>query len=147
MPHDFKHFPELTNSQMDFYYFESPHKQIFESFFAEVSKVVDGDTIRVKVPWRDFDFPIRFLNTNAPEMNEGGGESKEWLTKQIINQHVYIEVDEDQRVGKWGRLLGIIIHKGMNMNEMSINMGFATTFDERNEGKLPDIEKILAESI
>ena len=28
---------------------------------------------------RDFDFPVRFLGINAPEMNEGGGEAREYL--------------------------------------------------------------------
>ena len=47
MAHDFKQFPELTNSQMVMYYFQSPHKQITEPFEAKVVKVTDGDTIRV----------------------------------------------------------------------------------------------------
>ena len=36
MVHDFKAFPELTNSQMDLYYWDSPHKQITDDFDAVV---------------------------------------------------------------------------------------------------------------
>ena len=39
MPHDFKRFPELTNSQMDFYYDDSPHPQITEDISVRVIKV------------------------------------------------------------------------------------------------------------
>ena len=84
MGHDFKRFPELTNNQMQFYYFESPHKQIVEGFLAKVIKVTDGDTIRVYTDSRNFDFPVRLANIDAPELGEGGEVSKSWLTSQIL---------------------------------------------------------------
>jgi len=54
MAHDFKRFPELTNNQMNLYYFDSPHQQIAEDFDAKVVNVHDGDTVRLEVSWRDF---------------------------------------------------------------------------------------------
>lgn len=143
MAHDFERFPELTNSQMDFYYFSSPHKQIFEDFVAEVTKVVDGDTIRVRCGFRDFEFPIRFLGTNAKEMSEGGEDAKSFLENLLLGEEVYIIVDKTQRVGKWGRLLGRINHKGIDVNAMMIMQGRSTTFDARDEGKIPNINKTL----
>lgn len=143
MPHDFNRFPELTNSQMNVYYFESPHKQILEDFRATVVKVHDGDTITLRTDFRDFDFPLRFLNTNAPEMSEGGQEAKSWLEDKILNEEVEILIDKNQRVGKWGRLLGQVFHRGMNVNEESIRAGKATSFDDREEGMLPDLNKML----
>ena len=71
---DFVRFPELTNAQMGLYYFDSPHKQIGEDFFATVVNVHDGDTIRVKTDFRDFTFPIRFSNILAAELKEKGGK-------------------------------------------------------------------------
>jgi len=131
MPHDFKNFPELTNNQMQFYYWASPHKQITESFRAKVVKVTDGDTIRVECNFRDFNFPIRFSNTDAPEMDTAAGEkSKSWLENQIMGQEVDIIIDQDNRVEKWGRLLGEVIFSGLNMNEMSMLMGHAHKFGE-----------------
>lgn len=142
--HDFKRFPELANAQMSFYYWASPHKQIFNDFRAICTKVIDGDTIRVKWSERDFEFPIRMLDTNAPEMNEEGGEvSRSWLEKQILNKEIEIIIDANQRVGKWGRLLGTIMQGGLNINQQSIIQGFATSFENRNEGKLPDINKVI----
>lgn len=130
MPHNFNLFPELTNNQMQFYYLQSPHRQITESFIARVSKVIDGDTIRVKWTERDFDFPVRFININAPEMSNGGGESKKWLENQIADEEVYIKVNPRDRVGKWGRILGEVFHMGINMNEMSLQSGMAFKFGE-----------------
>ena len=119
MPHDFNKFPELTNAQMELYYFESPHKQITEDFVAEVVKVTDGDTVRVTCSFRDFDFPVRFLDINAPEMNEPNGrEVQQWLESEILGTEVDITIDRNHRVDKWGRILGKIINRGMDMGEL-----------------------------
>ena len=143
--HDFKRFPELANSQMDLYYFESPHKQIVADFRATVVKVHDGDTITLRTEFRDFDFPLRFLDTNAPELSEPGGlESKDWLKSKIEGLEVEILIDPDQRVGKFGRLLGKVLSGGMNINEESILTGKATTFEGRRESQLPDLNKELS---
>jgi len=129
--HDFKKFPELTDSQMQLYYFQSPHKQITNNFRAKVAKVTDGDTIRVETDFRDFNFPIRFSNIAAPELNEKGGkESQSWLEKQILGEEVEIMIDPENRVEKWGRLLGDVHHGGFSMNEMSMIMGHSIPFEE-----------------
>ncbi len=147
MAHDFKKFPELTNSQMDFYYFESPHKQIFENFFAEVIRVTDGDTIQVTMDERDFDFPIRFLDINAPELSEERGESvKEWLKQRIEKQEVEILIDKNNRVDKFGRLLGRIFHRGMDTGNEMRDLGLVTSFEARNEGKIPSTNKTFPEA-
>ena len=138
MMHDFKRFPELTNSQLQIYYFESPHKQLIEDFRAKVVKVIDGDTIRVEMNDRDFDFPIRFSNTAAPEMSEAGGrEAQSWLENQILGKEVDIVIHES-RVGKWGRLLGEVISNGVSMNEESMRRGFAIPFSERESSTIPN---------
>ena len=138
--HDFKRFPELTNSQMDFYYFDSPHKQITENFMAKVVKVTDGDTIRVEWEERDFTFPIRFIDTDAPELpTRAGIKSQRWLEKNILGKKVEILIDPTNRVEKWGRLLGEILYQGININKQSILENFAgrfidaTTTDEQTQ--------------
>ena len=146
MAHNFNTHPELSNAQMRFYYWDSPFKQITKDFTAHVEKVHDGDTITVSCDFRDFSFPIRFLGTNAPELNEDGGhESRNWLETLLLNQDIEIEIDPKQRVGKWGRILGNIIFNGLNINEMSIREGWATTFEDRNRGKIEDINKLMAD--
>jgi len=137
MSHDFKNFPELTNSQMDLYYFMSPHKQIFENFQAKVIRVTDGDTIQVEWEERNFDFPVRFLDINAPEMSEARGqEVKDWLRLRIENAEVEIQINKDNRVDKWGRLLGRVFHRGMDTAKEMRDLGLVTSFEARNEGKI-----------
>lgn len=144
MPHDFKKFPELTNQQMDFYYFQSPHRQITEDFRAKVIDVHDGDTIKVRWKERNFDFPIRFLYTSAPELDEFRGiEARNWLRDKLMGQEVDIMINQKNRVEKWGRLLGVIMHKGISMNEEIVREGKALSWEERNQGKIPTIIELF----
>ncbi len=142
MAHDFKRFPELTNRQLQ-EHIVSPHPQITEDIFVKVIKVIDGDTIRVEWDERDFDFPVRFLGINAPEMNEGGGDAREYLKNVILNEEVLLKIDKRQRVGKYGRLLAKIISLGMDMGDAMMRLGLATSFENRDEGKIPDLNKEL----
>jgi len=139
--HDFERFPELANSQMAVYYFESPHKQIFDDFRAKVVKVHDGDTITVRTSFRDFDFPIRMIGIDAPELNmEGGKESQSYLEGQILNEEVDIIVNRKQRVGKWGRLLGQVFFGGRCLGDELIRSGLAWPFGQRREGLIPEVK-------
>ena len=141
MPHDFKRFPELTNAQMQIYYWSSPHKQITEDFIAKVVKVSDGDTIRVLWDERDFDFPIRLFNLAAPELNETGGkESQSWLEKLILGKDVEIIIS-DERVEKWGRLLASVFFAGFDITEDSIRNGHGIAWkDRKSSGPIPDFK-------
>ena len=139
--HDYDRYPELTNKQLAEYGFSSPHKQITEDFYANVIKVVDGDTIRVECDFRDFNFPIRFLGIDAPEMSEGGEEAREWLKSRILGEEIEVKIDKRQRVGKYGRLLGQIHHMGMDIGEVMRQLCLVISFDQRNEGKLPELTK------
>ncbi len=131
MAHDFKQFPELTNSQMQIYYFESPHRQITEPFMAKVVKVTDGDTIRVTWEERDFNFPIRFAELAAPELDEAGGiESQSWLESMILDEEVEI-IPTKMRVEKWGRLLANVIFLGLDVSRQSIENGHAVSWANR----------------
>jgi len=130
---------------MQFYYFDSPHKQITENFRARVIKVTDGDTVRVTMSERNFDFPIRMADIAAPELNERGGrESQKWLSTQILGKDVEIIINERNRVGKWGRLLGAVMSGGMDMGELSKVMGHAVSWDERaSQNLFPKLESLL----
>ena len=137
MAHDFKAFPELANHQVELYYFDSPHKQIFEDFTAKVMKVTDGDTIRVQWSERDFDFPVRFINIAAPERKETGGpESRNWLESQVLGELVDIKITPSLRVGKWGRILGYVHLKGIDMGEASMMNGHSISWDDRDSGSV-----------
>ena len=122
---------------MQFYYFQSPHKQITESFSARVVRVHDGDTITVNWRERDFDFPVRFSDTAAPELSEEGGfEARDWLEERILGTMVDIEVDPDNRVEKWGRILGRVFIGGIDIGAEETRLGFSKTWSMRNDGKV-----------
>lgn len=140
--HDYKSYPELSNSQLSTIGFSSPHVQITESFDAEVVKVHDGDTITVRVGFRDFVFPIRFLDINAPEMSEGGLEAREWLNSRLLGEVVHVVIDASNRVGKYGRLLGRIVHSGLDVGLEMLNLGLVKTFGS-DVGVIPKLDKLF----
>ena len=144
MAHDFERFPELTNSQMELYYFDSPHKQITEDFSALCVKVHDGDTITVRWQDRDFDFPVRFSGINAPELSEGGDKSGDWLRQRIEGKNIDVIIDPTNRVGKFGRILGKVMHGGMDLSEEMVLLNLAHPFEQKDEGEIPTLDRVLA---
>lgn len=144
--HDFVRFPELTDSQMNFYYFQSPHKQIVEDFNAKVVVVHDGDTVTLETSFRDFQFPLRLSGINAPELNEGGEEALSWLEREISGRNVTIIMNKENRVGKFGRLIGDIMFNGLSMSNTMLNLGLVEDFKRKGEGKLPNPSKFFRSS-
>lgn len=139
--HDYKKFPELSKKQIAEFGFNSPHKQIEEDFFATVVKVHDGDTITLRTGFRDFDFPVRFLDIDAPEMNAGGEVTREWLNGRLLGEVVQIIINQDNKVDKYGRLLGHVFHRGLDVGMEELNLGLAKPFSARREGEFPNLQK------
>ena len=142
--HDFVKFPELRKAQLEILQFLSPHKQITEDFEAEVVRVHDGDTITLRTDFRDFDFPLRFLGIDAPEMNAGGEEARDWLRDRILDEDVQILINPQNRVDKYGRLLGRVFHMGQDVGDEMLRMRLVTTFENRRESEFPDLNKMFA---
>ena len=142
--HDYEKFPELTNAQIDEYGFQSPHEQITEDFRAVVVRVHDGDTITLATDFRDFAFPLRFVDIDAPEMSEGGEEARDWLREQILNEEVQIKINKNNRVGKYGRLLGKVISRGIDMGEAELRLGLAKPFGKKKEGEPQNLDKLFS---
>jgi len=143
MVHDFDKFPELTNAQLETMMFESPHQQISEDFEATVVKVHDGDTITLHTTFRDFDFPLRLAFIDAPEMNEGGDIARDWLEGKLLGNKINVLMDRHNRVGKFGRLIGEVQSKGINMGNEMLMLGLVKPFAKRDEGKLPDLNQVF----
>lgn len=142
--HDFQKYPELTNQQLETEEFASPHIQIKADFTARVEKVVDGDTIHLSCQFRDFTFPLRFLDIDAPELNEENGkEVQQWLKAEIEGREVEIKINRHNRVGKYGRLLGKVYLNGMDMGEIMQHLGMAVPFGKKNEGHIPKLDKVF----
>ena len=143
--HDFKAYPELTNSELATFGFVSPHVQIVRDFTAEVVKVHDGDTITLRTSFRDFDFPLRMNDIDAPELNTGirGEEARDFLKGLIEGEMVEIQINPDNRVGKYGRLLGKVFSVGQDVGGLMLIYGYALPFSRRREGEMIDLNKEL----
>lgn len=142
--HDYKNYPELSNSQLETMGLSSPHKQITEDFEAVVVKVHDGDTVTLQAEFRDFLFPLRLLDVDAPEMSEGGAVTRDWLRERLLGEKVKILINPLNRVGKYGRLLGKIFHCGMNVADEMIYLGLVAQFGMKKEGEIPNANKFFA---
>lgn len=150
---NFKDWPELPNKMLDFYYWHSPHKQMFETFNADVIRVHDADTVIVRIPERDFDFPVRFSNSSARELKEteerdtsfqlcaDGQTAQQWLENRVLGKEVTI-ILEKSRVEKWGRLLGKVIFEGIDLGDELVTHGMSIPWANRIDGKIPQINKI-----
>lgn len=136
--HDFRRFPELSNSQLNDFGLISPHPQITEDFDAEVVKVHDGDTVTIRTSFRDFDFPLRILDIDAPELSEGGNVARDYLSARILGKTVRVVMDYSNRVGKYGRLLGHILSAGMSVAEEMLSVGLVSPFGFKKESEVPD---------
>lgn len=143
--HNYDQYPELTNAQLSVLQFTSPHTQITEDFDADCVRVIDGDTIELSTDFRDFVFPLRIAEINAPEMNEGGQEAKDWLQEKIEGKKLRVEIDRNNRVGRYGRLLGKVSYNGLNVAQEMFYLGFVSLFEQRNEGKIDSWTKQLLE--
>lgn len=138
---------EWSSVQLREWGFASPHKQVGSGFFsARVVGVHDGDTISLSTGWRDFNFPLRIANIDAPEMNEGGEKARDWLRSRILGQNVVVSVNPKNRVGKYGRLIGEVFHGGFNLGDEMRRRGLVFKFGQRNLFKVPDLGKLLQEA-
>jgi endonuclease YncB( thermonuclease family) len=143
LEHDYKRYPELTNAELEMFELTSPHVQIKNDFEAVVVKVHDGDTVRLRTTFRDFDFPLRLLDIDAPELSEGGEEVRDWLKARVLNEKVEIRINKFNRVGKYGRLLGKLVAKGFDMGETMLQLGMVKPFGAKNQDKIPSVGKLL----
>lgn len=141
--HDWVNYPELTNDELEELRFVSPHEQITEDFEATVVKVHDGDTITLSTTFRSFDFPLRFADIDAPEMNAGGEVARDWLRSKILGQKISVEIDDRDRVDKWGRLLGRVFYMGLDVGQEQVYLGLSKPFGEIGD-EIPNLKKEFA---
>jgi len=142
--HDFKSYPELTNSQLDVLLFVSPHPQMTEDFVGVVEKVHDGDTVTVSISTRDFSFPVRLLDIDAPELSEGGVEAREYLRSRVLGETVFFSLDSRNRVDKYGRLLARLLHGGFDLGQEMLGLGYVVPFGKKHEGEPESVDKIFS---
>lgn len=103
---------------------------------ATCSKVIDGDTIKVKNAYQKISdnesikLPdikkIRLVGVNTPEMGMLGADiSKMLLEKLCLNKKIRLKIDEKNPIDKYGRTLAIVIIDSKNINQILLNEGLA----------------------
>lgn len=98
---------------------------------ARVTKVVDGDTIRVAL--NNKDETIRMIGINTPESVDPrrevecfGKEASNRLKELVSGKDVLLEADQSQdERDRYGRLLRYVWLNGMNINKAMVSEGFA----------------------
>lgn len=97
----------------------------------EVTRVHDGDTLKVKGD--SGELTIRLVGIDAPEKSKKKREpgqpfsqkAKEYLADLVLNRSVDVK---EYGVDRYGRILGIIVLEGTNINLEMLKMGFAEVY-------------------
>ena len=125
--------------------------------YGNVEKVIDGDTIDVKINIqltkksdlkkyylnKDSVIRVRLYAIDSPELKEGKFSHfvKEYVEDVLLKKSVKIEVVSKD---KYGRFVGIVWNKNINFNQHMLEEGFAF-LDQRYLRRLYKKEFILAE--
>jgi micrococcal nuclease len=98
-----------------------------------VTRVVDGDTLRVRCAGRDE--RVRLLQIDTPEREEPlYVEAREALRARIAGREVWLEPWREPR-DDHGRLLAYAFAGGENLNLTMIREGFSPYFDRYGAGR------------
>ena len=97
----------------------------------EVTRVHDGDTI--KVMGDSGELTVRLVGIDAPERskkkrNPGqpfSQEATKYLAKLVLNRSVEVK---EYGVDRYGRILGIVVRRGTDINLEMLKMGFAEVY-------------------
>ena len=91
----------------------------------KVLKVGDGDTITIQMDGEKK--KIRLYGIDTPEINQSfGTEAKQFLSDQILNKEVEIEVKDTDR---YKRLVAIVYLNNKSMNELLLKEGWAWWYE------------------
>lgn len=104
-------------------------KHTYPRFKAQVVKVLDGDTIKIR--YQNKEETVRFLLVDTPEtvhptksVQPFGPEASAYTKKRLTNKTVEIEIDVGER-DKYGRLLAYVYEGGKMINRELLEKGYA----------------------
>lgn len=95
-------------------------------FEGRVTRIVDGDTIRVD------DISIRFAIVDTPEIGETGyDEAKKYVARICpIGSTAIVDEDDRQTQGSYGRVIAEVHCNGINLNKAVLEIGLAEILTE-----------------
>lgn len=107
-----------------------------EEFSGVVTKVLDGDTIRV-IPdaiitgvkvYKDGSISVRLRGIDAPEKTQPYGmEAKEYLKGLVMRKRVRIQIKDTDR---YGRIDGYVYVGSLNVNLEMVKSGYAWAYEK-----------------
>ncbi len=101
-----------------------------------VTRVIDGDTIEVQ----DFG-TVRLADIDAPEKGTSEGyRAEQYATNWLQSNIVYLDVDDQSRIDKYGRFVCVVylakpdgsLNSSRNFNKMIVDSGHACVSDFTN---------------
>lgn len=92
-----------------------------DCFSGKVTKITDGDTIKVD------ERSIRFALASAPEINTLEGKiAKDFVASMCpVGSSVLVDEDDGQPEGSYGRILAVVYCNDVNLNEKILESGNA----------------------
>ena len=100
--------------------FIDPGEPRFE-LVGRVSRVVDGDSIEVRVAGSEF--PVRLFGIDTPEFEQAYGETaSRALNRKLDGRTVAVSIED---IDDYGRLVGTVYHRGHNINLEMVAEGHA----------------------
>ena len=125
---------------------------------AKVSRVVDGDTIRVFLPNSDKDESIRILALDTEESNAGGSKPvTPWGKEAKLRAEAFFSPDDEVELafpgseeyevclkkyrGNYGRLLVFVMKNGVDFQEVMIREGYSPYFMKYGNAELEDLHR------
>ena len=99
-----------------------------------VSRIIEGDIFDASPVGR-----VRLADVNAPKVGEPGSvQATDFLASKVLNQRVYLDVDDVSRTDLYGRLVCVVYvrHNAthlLNVNKALLDAGLADAVDFANE--------------
>lgn len=107
-----------------------------EDFTGFVSKVLDGDTIKV-IPdtlvtgvkvYKDGSVSVRLRGIDAPEKSQPYGlEAKDYLIKLVLRKKIRVVVKD---IDRYGRIDGYVYVGSLNVNLEMVKAGYAWAYEK-----------------
>lgn len=123
-----------------------PQKKAHEwkSFSATVTKVYDGDTVKLLSGVK-----VRLLGIDAPEIHHPdvpvqkyGYESYHYLKRRILGKTCKIEYNTGEKYDKYGRLLAYIYLDGVFLNGELVEKGLAYIYNRSERKKSDELRRL-----
>lgn len=150
----------MGNSKINFYIIKLIKKNIYKYFFyiiiliffscsseinpyeitGKVTKIVDGDTLKIFNEKNHTLYKVRIAHIDAPEINQNFGlEAKKFLFNRIYNRYVTIKTNKKD---KYGRIITDVLYNNNknNIGEEIIKNGLAWVWHYSNNKNYKIIE-------